>query len=110
MFILKTEWLGDNHFLLQKHRPPANSVRECLLSIASIHSETVNIWTHLIGALCVLLTYIIFFLDNYSHMDISDMISFNVFFSFGYFMLDIFDTSTYIYQLFTESSDYCFET
>jgi len=80
MFILKTEWLGDNHFLLQKHRPPANSVRECLLSIASIHSETVNIWTHLIGALCVLLTYIIFFLDNYSHMDISDMISFNVFF------------------------------
>lgn len=74
------EWLGDNYFLLKKHRPPANSVRECLLSIASIHSETVNIWTHLIGALCVLLTYVIFVVDNYSHMDISDMISFNVFF------------------------------
>ena len=74
------EWLGDNHFLLQKHRPPANSVRECLISIASIHSETVNIWTHLIGALCVAVTYILFIIDNYQQMDLSDMISFSVFF------------------------------
>jgi len=74
------EWLGDNHFLLQKHRPPANSVLECLISIASIHSETVNIWTHLIGALCVAVTYILFLIDNYRQMDLSDFISFNVFF------------------------------
>ncbi|CAF0929998.1 unnamed protein product [Rotaria sp. Silwood1] len=74
------EWLGDNHFLLQKHRPPANSVRECLISIASIHSETVNIWTHLIGALCVAVTYTLFLIDNHRQMDLSDYISFSVFF------------------------------
>ncbi|CAF1126180.1 unnamed protein product [Rotaria magnacalcarata] len=74
------EWLGDNHFLLQKHRPPANSVRECLISIASIHSETVNIWTHLIGALCVAVTFVLFLIDNHRQMDISDFISFSVFF------------------------------
>jgi len=74
------EWLGDNHFLLQKHRPPANSVRECLISIASIHSETVNIWTHLIGALCVAVTFALFLVDNHRQMDITDFISFSVFF------------------------------
>ncbi|CAF1357982.1 unnamed protein product [Rotaria magnacalcarata] len=74
------EWLGDNQFLLQKHRPPAYSVRECLISIASIHSETVNIWTHLIGALCVCVTYILFLIDNYHQMDLSDLISFSFFF------------------------------
>jgi hypothetical protein len=74
------EWLGDNHFLLQKHRPPANSVRECLISIASIHSETVNIWTHLIGALCVAVTFALFLIDNHRQMDITDFISFSVFF------------------------------
>ncbi|CAF1160158.1 unnamed protein product [Adineta ricciae] len=74
------EWLGDNHFLLQKHRPPANSVRECLISIASIHSETVNIWTHLIGALCVAVTFVLFLIDNHRQMDLSDYISFSIFF------------------------------
>ncbi|CAF4923307.1 unnamed protein product [Rotaria sp. Silwood1] len=74
------EWLGDNHFLLQKHRPPTNSVRECLISIASIHSETINIWTHLIGTFCISVTYILFFLDNYQQMDIFDIISFSIFF------------------------------
>ena len=77
---LRLEWLGDNHFLLQKHRPPANSIGECLLSIGSIHSETVNIWTHLIGALCVALTYLLFLVENVSQMDLSDLISFSFFF------------------------------
>ena len=80
VFSLETEWLGDNHFLLQKHRPPTNSVRECLLSMGSIHSETVNIWTHFIGALCVALTFILFLLENYRQMDLSDFISFSMFF------------------------------
>lgn len=78
--LLKIEWLGDNHFLLQKHRPPANSVRECLISVASIHSETVNIWTHLIGALAVAVTFTLFLVDNHRQMDITDFISFSLFF------------------------------
>ncbi len=80
MFQIKIEWLGDNHFLLQKHRPPAHSIRECLISVASIHSETVNIWTHLIGALCVAVTFALFIIDNYRQMDLSDFISFSMFF------------------------------
>lgn len=79
-FLIQIEWLGDNHFLLQKHRPPANSVRECLISVASIHSETVNIWTHLIGALSVAVTFVLFLIDNHRQMDIGDYISFSLFF------------------------------
>ena len=42
-------YLRDNEFLHKHHRPQLNSVLECFKSIFRIHSETGNIWTHLIG-------------------------------------------------------------
>jgi adiponectin receptor len=42
-------WLRDNDFLLKGHRPPLPSIKECFKSIFRIHTETGNIWTHLIG-------------------------------------------------------------
>lgn len=44
-------WLRDNDYLLSGHRPPLPSCVECFKSIFRIHTETGNIWTHLIGAL-----------------------------------------------------------
>jgi adiponectin receptor len=44
-------WLRDNDFLLKGHRPPLPSVKACFKSIFRIHTETGNIWTHLIGAI-----------------------------------------------------------
>lgn len=52
------EWLRDNDFLSHHHRPPMPSFRSCFKSIFKIHSETGNIWTHLIGFvafICVML-------------------------------------------------------
>lgn len=43
------QWLRDNDYLVKSHRPPLNSFWECFKSIFSIHSETGNIWTHLLG-------------------------------------------------------------
>jgi hypothetical protein len=43
------DWLKDNEYLLTGHRPPLPSVSECFKSIWSLHTETGNIWTHLIG-------------------------------------------------------------
>lgn len=43
------EWLRGNEFLSHFHRPPMPSFRSCFKSIFTIHSETGNIWTHLIG-------------------------------------------------------------
>ena len=43
------KWLRDNDFLIKGHRPPMNSFRACFKSIFRIHTETGNIWTHLLG-------------------------------------------------------------
>lgn len=46
---LLPEWLQDNEFLMTGHRPPLPSFSACFKSIWSLHTETGNIWTHLIG-------------------------------------------------------------
>ena len=42
------QWLQDNDFLHFGHRPPLPT-SECFKSIVRIHTETGNIWTHLLG-------------------------------------------------------------
>ncbi|CAH8547433.1 unnamed protein product [Schistosoma margrebowiei] len=53
-------WLKDNDFLLRGHRPQLPSFRECFRSIFRLHTETGNIWTHLIGFVCFLILSISF--------------------------------------------------
>ncbi|KAH7721894.1 adipor-like receptor [Aphelenchoides avenae] len=48
-FDMLPEWLQDNEFLRTGHRPPLESVKECFRSIWYLHTETGNIWTHLLG-------------------------------------------------------------
>ena len=43
------KWMRDNDFLIKGHRPQLNSFWECFKSIFRIHTETGNIWTHLLG-------------------------------------------------------------
>lgn len=47
-------WLQDNHFILGSYRGPSNSIQKCASSIFFLHTESVNIHTHLWGALVVL--------------------------------------------------------
>ncbi|KAF2353588.1 AdipoR/hemolysin-III-related [Trinorchestia longiramus] len=42
-------WLQDNDYLHDWHRPPLPSFSACFKSIFRIHTETGNIWTHLLG-------------------------------------------------------------
>lgn len=48
-FDVLPDWLKDNDYLLHGHRPPMPSFRACFKSIFRIHTETGNIWTHLLG-------------------------------------------------------------
>ena len=57
-------WLQDNDFLTHGHRPPLPSFRACFKSIFRIHTETANIWTHLLG--CVAFIGNVFW-NCYSH-------------------------------------------
>ena len=47
------QWLQDNDFLHFGHRPPLPTI-ECFKSIIRIHTETGNIWTHLLGLMAFL--------------------------------------------------------
>ncbi|CAK8694573.1 unnamed protein product [Clavelina lepadiformis] len=48
-FFQLSEWQQDNEFLHHWHRPEMPSFRACFGSIFRLHTETGNIWTHLIG-------------------------------------------------------------
>lgn len=45
------KWLRDNDYLVKGHRPPLRSFAACFRSIFRIHTETGNIWTHLLGCI-----------------------------------------------------------
>ncbi|XP_030371323.1 adiponectin receptor protein isoform X1 [Scaptodrosophila lebanonensis] len=45
------KWLQDNDFLHRGHRPPLPSFSACFKSIFRLHTETGNIWTHLLGCI-----------------------------------------------------------
>ncbi|KAF2445063.1 HlyIII-domain-containing protein [Karstenula rhodostoma CBS 690.94] len=47
-------WQQDNHYIVSGYRPATNSYNKSFASIGHIHNETVNIWTHLVGALLAL--------------------------------------------------------
>lgn len=48
------EWLQDNPSIRTGYRAPSNSSISCLKSWASIHNETMNIYTHLVPAVVLL--------------------------------------------------------
>lgn len=45
------KWLQDNDYLHKGHRPPLPSFGACFKSVFRIHTETGNIWTHLLGCI-----------------------------------------------------------
>jgi len=66
-------WMKDNEYLQFGHRPELNSFKECFKSIFGIHSETGNIWTHLIGFVAFVTVAIVFYvkpLCDQCHTDI----------------------------------------
>lgn len=50
-FFQLQDWQKDNEFLHHWHRPAMPSFRACFGSIFRIHTETGNIWTHLLGVI-----------------------------------------------------------
>lgn len=48
-------WQRDNHYIHSGYRPASNSFSRSFSSLSYIHNETVNIYTHLLGAVAALL-------------------------------------------------------
>ncbi|KAF2788318.1 HlyIII-domain-containing protein [Melanomma pulvis-pyrius CBS 109.77] len=49
-------WQKDNHYILSGYRPQSNSYVVSGKSLGYIHNETVNIYSHLIGAMLALIS------------------------------------------------------
>lgn len=47
-------WRRDNHYILSGYRPILPSYTHSLLSLFHLHNESVNIWSHLLGAIVFL--------------------------------------------------------
>lgn len=63
------EWMKDNEFLRDYHRPPMPSFKQCFRSIFRIHTETGNIWTHLIGFILFIILMIYFLITSILDQD-----------------------------------------
>ncbi|CAF4174069.1 unnamed protein product [Rotaria sp. Silwood2] len=73
-------WLIDNEFLISGHRPPMPSVKQCFASIFRLHTETVNIWTHLLGTFVFIGIAIYFLTRPASEVHIEKKLIFGAFF------------------------------
>lgn len=49
-------WQQDNQHIHSGYRPASNSYQRSIASLAYLHNESVNIYTHLVGALLAFLT------------------------------------------------------
>lgn len=45
------EWRRDNAFIITGYRQTSNSYYRSFLSLFTLHNESVNIWTHLLGSI-----------------------------------------------------------
>eukprot|EP00092_Neocalanus_flemingeri_P046931 GFUD01052982.1.p1 GENE.GFUD01052982.1~~GFUD01052982.1.p1 ORF type:complete len:313 (+),score=56.64 GFUD01052982.1:138-1076(+) len=107
-------WMGDNEFILSHHRPELNSFKECARSVFGLHSETGNIWTHLLGLLGFLIITIVFYIkpfcdDCSSDILLSDKLIFIFFFigalsclSFSMMFHTVLCHSEYVYKIFSK--------
>lgn len=45
------EWQRGNQYITSGYRPASNSYQRSVASLGYLHNESVNIWTHLLGAM-----------------------------------------------------------
>ncbi|XP_050302889.1 adiponectin receptor protein isoform X2 [Anthonomus grandis grandis] len=107
------EWLQDNDFLQRGHRPPLPSFRACFKSIFRIHTETGNIWTHMLGCVAFIGIAIYFLMRPTLEIELQEKIVFGAFFAGAIICLGcsfIFHTvnchSRFVGKLFSKL-DYC---
>jgi adiponectin receptor len=77
------EWQQDNHYITSGYRPQSNSYLRSARSLGYMHNETVNIYTHLIGAVMALVSGgVVYFVlrPRYETATMEDVFVFGCFF------------------------------
>jgi adiponectin receptor len=76
-------WRQDNEYLLSGYRPSSGSFRKSLNSLQHIHNETVNIYSHLLGAALLATLSVCVYVEIRSHhiaIQVGDVLVFAAFF------------------------------
>lgn len=75
-------WYAHNTYIQTAYRPVTKSTRLCVQSLAYLHNETINIYSHLIPALLSLLSSHSFsrsFAERFPHASWKDELMFRIF-------------------------------
>ncbi|KAF5303323.1 hypothetical protein FQA39_LY10062 [Lamprigera yunnana] len=107
------DWLQDNDFLTYGHRPPLPSFRACFKSIFRLHTETANIWTHLLGCVAFIGIAAYFLMRPTVEIQLQEKVVFGAFFAgaiiclgFSFMFHTLNCHSQFIGKLFSKL-DYC---
>lgn len=73
-------WLKDNDYILRYHRPQLNTCWACFKSMFRVHTETGNIWTHLLGCGSFLVIFVYILVQDSSLVQWQDKLVFSAFF------------------------------
>jgi len=77
-------WQQDNHFIQSGYRPASNSFHQSFASLRYVHNESVNIYSHLLGAILFTITGSFLYIEirpRYESAVKSDIIAFSIFFA-----------------------------
>lgn len=107
------KWLQDNEHLVLGHRLPLNSFAACFKSIFQIHTETGNIWTHIVGMVAFIIIAVYTLSSRYIDWMWQDITVHSVFFggaitclTFSWMFHTVFCHSEFVNKLFSKL-DYC---
>ncbi len=76
-------WQQDNHYIHGGYRPASNSYAKSFASLGYLHNESVNIYTHLLGAITFTLSGVVFhrvLASRYASASRADILAFGCFF------------------------------
>ena len=77
-------WQQDNHYIQSGYRPASKSFKSSFASLGYLHNESVNIYSHLIGAVLFMnLGFLLYTVikPRYSSATSSDVLAFGCFFA-----------------------------
>uniref|UniRef100_A0A1I8HMT6 Adiponectin receptor protein n=1 Tax=Macrostomum lignano TaxID=282301 RepID=A0A1I8HMT6_9PLAT len=107
------DWLKDNDFLVEGHRPQLGTFANCFRSIFRVHTETGNIWTHMLGCIAFTSMAVYFFSRPASQVRLQEKLVFSAFFfgailclGFSFLFHTVYCHSERIGRLFNKL-DYC---
>ncbi|TVY46576.1 ADIPOR-like receptor [Lachnellula occidentalis] len=77
-------WQRDNHYIYSGYRPASESFKKSFASLGYIHNESVNIYSHLLGAVVFSISGVIIYSavkPRYQTATSSDVLAFSFFFA-----------------------------